>query len=126
MENKKTMEIQDIADILTIIPKSVMDLLLRQGKNSGKLIALYNFYYYTAKWQKTNQARATDNYCEKGLGFSNRTVAKLKKILISLGLIEQIVQKDPITGRIVGWYVKVKFIWKKDTTLKWLDLLTNS
>ena len=48
------------------IHKNLMSLLLSQRKEKGQhpcdLIALYMFYYYTAKWQRTNQPKAVDKY----------------------------------------------------------------
>ena len=51
----------DIQDEPIVIHKSIIDKFLKKDK-PGDLIALYLFYYYTAKWQKTNQPKATTGY----------------------------------------------------------------
>ena len=43
-----------IENQLVILTKQTLDVFLRQ-ENAAELIALYTFYYYTAKWQQTNQ-----------------------------------------------------------------------
>ena len=48
------------------LPKSLMDDFLK-SKDYGDLLALYTFYYYTAKWQHTHQPRATTAYTAKGI-----------------------------------------------------------
>ena len=98
-------KVEDIADTLIIIPKAVFDILLKEN-NSGDLIALYSFYYYTAKWQKTNQIKATNSYCQKGLNIGETRLLKAKTILINLGLIKNIkIYKG-------GWYIKIMYIIK--------------
>jgi hypothetical protein len=75
------------------------------------LIGLYLFYYYTAKWQNTDSARATNNFVAKGLAWSIPRVIKNKQILERLGLIKDIVRRNEKTGLITGHYVKVSFYW---------------
>lgn len=93
-----------------VVSKPVMDVLLKQEKYSD-LIALYLFYYYTAKWQRTDQARATTSYTAQGMNWTEERVRKAKKVLISLGLIEDITHRDETTKVILGHYVKVYFKW---------------
>ena len=93
-----------------VTSKATFDILLKQDQPSD-LIALYHFYYYTAKWQQTNHAKATTPYVANGLKWSEPRVRKNKKVLIALGLIEDITKKDPITKSITGHYIKVNFIW---------------
>ena len=50
-------KLNDIADGLLILNKITIDKLF-QLENSADCIALYVFYYKTAKWQKTNQPKA--------------------------------------------------------------------
>ena len=49
-----------------VISKATSDIFLKE-KNPSELMALYWFYYYTAKWQGTNNAKATTFYAAKGL-----------------------------------------------------------
>jgi len=105
------MEDQDfIESRLLIITKRTFDVLSKYD-NAIDLIALYLFYYYTAKWQGTSQIKATTGYAMKGLNITERRIQAAKKVLIDLKLIEDIKRKDVITGLVVGWYIKVKYLW---------------
>ena len=95
-----------------VISKPLMDILLTE-KNPSCLIALYCFYYYTAKWQKTNRPKATDKYCMSGLTIGYDKFHAAQKKLISLGLIEKVHERDK-SGKYIGWYMKVNFIWGKE------------
>jgi len=97
-----------------ILSKPLLDTFLSKS-NPADLIALYCFYYYTAKWQKTNQPKATNNYCMEGLGWGYQKLYRTQQQLIELKLIEKLNTRDTL-GKISGWYIKVNFIWKKDTT----------
>jgi len=101
----------DIDNEPIVISKSISDLFLKQ-KNPGNCMALYWFYYQTAKWQKTNQPKATTLYVANGLGWSVDKVRKTKNILRELGLIEDVYGKGD-GGQFAGMYVLVKFIWGK-------------
>jgi len=92
-----------------ILSKALVDILLKQDRPC-ELIALYTFYYYTAKWQKTNQPKVTVDYISRGLGWSIERVRKYRKQLINLNLIEDIIQKSS-SGLISGHFVKVNFVW---------------
>ncbi|MHA1395984.1 MAG: hypothetical protein ACTSRZ_20975 [Promethearchaeota archaeon] len=94
-----------------VISKATLDILLKQ-ENPGDLIALYTFYYYTAKWQKTNRPKSTTYYTAKGLNWSEDRVRKRKNILKQLKLIEDIETRGE-GNRITGHYIHVKFIWDK-------------
>jgi hypothetical protein len=108
------MEQNFIENELVILTKATLDHFLHE-KNPADLIALYTFYYYTAKWQKTNQPKATTNYAMKGLHWGEKRLMKVKKQLINFGLIEDIKTRDIKTGEITGWYIKVNYIFKKST-----------
>lgn len=97
-----------------VLSKPLLDLLLTQPRYA-ELVALYTFYYYTAKWQKTNRVHATTSYTAKGVGWGTDKVKGIKSKLIELGLIEDVVAKDKDTGKITGYYISVKFIWSPDT-----------
>lgn len=93
-----------------ILSKALLDTLLKQ-EYASDLIALYSFYYYTAKWQKTNQPRATTEYTASGLKWTTKKVRKLKGLLSDLHLIEDIISRD--NGKLTGHYIKVNFIWSQ-------------
>lgn len=99
-----------------VINKSTYDTLLKT-EHPADALALYNFYYYTAIWQETNQARATDSYCMKGLKMGWRKFRRAKKELLKAGLIQAIkyVNKE---RQFQGHYIKVNYYAKKDTVTK--------
>ncbi len=96
-----------------VISKPLIDLLLKQEKASD-LIALYTFYYYTGKWQKTNRTKATSSYVQKGLNWSSPRFSYAKRKLKELGLIEDYQSRDKDTKFITGHYIKVNFMWRKE------------
>jgi hypothetical protein len=108
--NKITYTVEDEPIVLS---KYLMDTLLGQP-NSGNLIALYCFYYYTAKWQKTNTPKATIEYVANGLGIGVHSVHKYKNQLMELNLIENISTKNE-KGAITGHFIKVNFLWNRET-----------
>ena len=99
-----------------VLSKHLLDTLLEE-KNPAELIALYCFYYYTAKWQKTNQPKATTEYTSKGLSWSMEKVRKIKHKLVQLKLIEDKIYKNKNTGKVQGHYIKVYFICSKNHTM---------
>jgi hypothetical protein len=66
---------------IIILSKQTLDLFLKQD-DPADLIALYCFYYYTAKWQATNQPKATISYVAKGLKWGEAKVRNQKRKLI--------------------------------------------
>ena len=103
-----------IENNLIILTKYTIDRFLKE-KNPGDLIALYSFYYYTAKWQKTNKPYCTTIYTNKGLQWSKAKVRKIKKQLIDLGLIENFIRKNKKTNKIEGHYIKMNYVFKQKT-----------
>ncbi|MCK9429599.1 MAG: hypothetical protein M0R17_06305 [Candidatus Omnitrophica bacterium] len=99
-----------------VLSKPLSDLILKQD-HPAELLSLYWFYYYTAKWQRTNIPRATNDYVADALKWGSDKVKKYRKILIQLGLIETIQRKNENNNQITGYYTKVKFIWSKDHPL---------
>lgn len=97
-----------IEDSLAIMTKSTMDAFLATDCFS-ELIGLYSFYYYTAKWQKTNQPKCTTDHVAKGIGWNIAKVRKYKQKLMDLGLIEDVVAKDD-KGKVTGHYIKLKYV----------------
>lgn len=95
-----------------ILSKPLLDICLQQ-KNPSDVIALYTFYYYTAKWQETNQPKVTTLYAAKGLKWGHNRIRKIKKILIELGLIGDVQIRDQKNNKIIGHFIKVYFIWNQ-------------
>lgn len=106
---------------LIILTKQTLFSIFKQ-KNCSNLLALYCFYYYTAKIQKTNQPRVSISFVANALKWDTKTVQKYKSELIKLGLISNVIKRNPETNEITGWYVKINFIWKKETISKRLRL----
>lgn len=104
----------DINEEPVVISKATIDLLLQQEKYASDAIALYVFYYYTAKWQRTNCPRCTAGYVGKALSWGMDKIQRTKKILLEAGLIEDITSRND-SNKIIGHYIKVNFIWKKGT-----------
>lgn len=107
------MEQNFIENELIIFTKQTYDAFLK-SENPSELIALYSFYYYTAKWQKTNQPKCTTGYAANGLKWSESKIRKFKKELIDLGLIEDIALRDE-HNKIAGHYIKLNYILKQST-----------
>lgn len=103
-------------DDAVVISCQLIDRLIRdEGKDWSYLIALYIFYYNTARRQKTNCPWAVNKFVAQGLHWGERQVKERKARLISLGLIENVrrVGKD---GKVAKWYVRVNFIWNQSTS----------
>lgn len=95
-----------------VLSKALLDILFKE-KNGSDAIALYCFYYATAKWQRTNQPKATTEYTAEGLNWSLNKVRKVKDTLRNLHLIEDIRTCDD--EKVMGYFIKVNFIWKQET-----------
>lgn len=107
-------QIDFIENQLVILSKQTLDKFL-EYENVSDLISLYVFYYYTAKWQKTNQPKCTINYICKGLKWGKDKVIKTRKCLEDIGLIQQIKRINK-KGQIIGWYIKINYVWSKEKT----------
>lgn len=101
------LKLKDLADDLLILNKITVDRLF-QLDNSADCIALYVFYYKTAKWQKTKVVKANDLYVKKSLKWGIDKIRRTKAILKEHGLID-IVQKRK-DGKIDGWYIEISYL----------------
>ena len=106
-KNMNDIELNDIADDMLILNKITVDRLF-QLENCADCIALYVFYYKTAKWQKTNTVKANDQYVKKSLKWGISKIKKTKQTLKEHGLID-IVQRRK-DGKIEGWFIKVSYL----------------
>lgn len=100
-------ELNDIADELLILNKFTIETLFSLD-NCADCIALYVFYYKTAKWQKTDTIKASDTYVKKSLKWGNSKIQKTKQTLKENGLID-IVQRRK-DGKICGWYIRISYL----------------
>jgi len=96
---------QPLEDLIVIHPH-LLQKFMRQGKNFANLLALYTFYTYQAKLQKTNQPLATDEFTRKGMNWAIDRVKKTKKLLKEMNLIA-VVQKGYYS------YIQLPFIYTK-------------
>ena len=126
---KNEIKLNDIADDLLILNKATIDTLFDLD-NCSDCIALYVFYYKTAKWQKTNIIKANDEYIKKSLKWGAKKILTTKQALKESGLID-IVQRRK-DGKIEGWYIKISYIVKQKKiedikiTVEDIDLSNNS
>jgi len=98
-----------------VVSKITFDILLQEEKPAD-LIALYHFYYYTAKWQNSNNVKATTTYTARGLKWSTDRVRKNKKRLIELGFLKDVQKRDE-QNKITGHFIQVNLIWESKATL---------
>ena len=100
------MEHEEPLEDLIIINPHLLQKFMRQGKDFANLLALYTFYTYQAKVQKTNQPLATDEFTRKGMNWAIDRVKKTKKILKEMKLIEVVQHRK-------YYYVHLFFIYTK-------------
>jgi len=81
------MEQEPIENLIVIHP-NILRKFMKHGKDFANLIALYSFYLYHAKQQKTNKPLATDEFTRKGMNWAIDRVKRIKKILKEMKLIE--------------------------------------
>ncbi len=99
---------RDQVPMEAIIIPTITAQKLFQIKGGPDALLLYTFYYYTAKWQKTNQPFATNSYCMKGLVWGKERFRRSKRILELMGLIQGVRRRDS-KGLITGCYVRLSF-----------------
>jgi hypothetical protein len=100
------MEEQEPLEDLIVIHPHLLQKFMRQGKDFANLLALYTFYTYQAKLQKTNQPLATDEFTRKGMNWAMDRVKKTKKLLKKMNLIA-VIQKGYYS------YIQLPFIYTK-------------
>lgn len=120
-------KLNDISNDLLIINKHTIDTLFHL-ENAADCVALYVFYYKTAKWQKTNTIKANDAYVKKSLNWGADRIKRTKQTLKEHGLID-IVQRRK-DGKIAGWYVEVSYLvaqrTAEDISIKVVDDSNNT
>ena len=79
-------------------------------KNWDEAFSLYIRYIKQARMQKTDKTRSLDSFMTEAMWWSEKKFKKVKKILVDLGLIEQ------IRGKWWDASIKVNYIiWKEKT-----------
>lgn len=106
----------DPSQWMVAITRVTMERILKCGYDTpGDMIALWMFYAYTCRWQKTNRVRATVSYVSKGLGWGEVKTRRVKQALRDLGLISDVRVVE--NGKVDAWYVQVFFLAKASTPL---------
>lgn len=114
-------DLNDIADELLIVDKRTIEHLF-ELENCADCVALYMFFYKTAKWQGTRSIKANDTYIRKCLGWGARKVTATKKILESAGLIKKVSRRKD--GKIVGHFIEVAYLLNQNTRNPLVDETT--
>jgi hypothetical protein len=73
-------------------------------------LALYMAYTAVSHWQKTYKPKASDSFMQKRVGWGEEKFTKAKRILLGLGLIENVKVIDPISRKIKDWYIKINHL----------------
>lgn len=107
---------------LSIITQKVSDALLKQERPEEP-IALYILYYNTANWQNTNQPKCTTHFAAKKLHWGIRKVRRAKKVLVNLGLVEDVRAVHPKTKKVTGYYIKMNYKFKAKSESKVNELM---
>lgn len=107
---------------LSIITQKVSDALLKQERPEEP-ITLYILYYNTANWQNTNQPKCTTHFAAKKLHWGIRKVRRAKKVLVNLGLVEDVRAVHPKTKKVTGYYIKMNYKFKAKSESKVNELM---
>ena len=121
MQSTDDINLNDIADELLIVDKRTIEHLF-ELENCADCVALYMFFYKTAKWQGTRSIKANDTYIRKCLGWGARKVTATKKILESAGLIKKVARRKD--GKIVGHFIEVAYLLNQNTRNPLVDETT--
>lgn len=121
MQSTDDINLNDIADELLIVDKRTIEHLF-ELENCADCVALYMFFYKTAKWQGTRSIKANDTYIRKCLGWGARKVTSTKKILESAGLIKKVARRKD--GKIVGHFIEVAYLLNQNTQNPLVDETT--
>ena len=97
------------------ISRVTFDRIMENKKDGASMLALYNFYCYTARWQNSNPVKSTTSYTAQGLGWGTNKVIRIKKLLEALGLVRD--HKTTEGGKVTGWFVKVNYLIKTTLTV---------
>lgn len=104
---QENIRLNDIADNLLVMNRMTIDTLFKL-ENCADCIALYVFYYKTAKWQKTNMIWCTDEYVKKALKWGIDKIRRTKQTLKESGLINIVQRRE--NGKISGWFIEVCYL----------------
>lgn len=88
--------------------------LLAKQKEYGNLLALYIMYVEITTWQSNNSVKATTEFMAKRLKWDRHKIIRLKKVLVKLDLIRDVVKKDD-KGKVLGHYILVRHVYNDES-----------
>lgn len=103
----------DIANELFVMNNITVEKLFELGADA---FTLYAFYYKTAKWQKTMEPWANNEYVMKNLGWGRPRLLKTKAQLEKAQMIEQVRVVDEKTNQVQKWAIKLKYLQTVSTS----------
>ena len=118
---QQEINLNDIADELLIVDKRTIEHLFELD-NPADCVALYMFFYKTAKWQGTKSIKANDTYIRKSLGWGAKRVTDTKSALESAGLIRKVARRS--NGKITGHFIEVNYLLHQNTRKPLVDETT--
>lgn len=103
------------------MPVETLTQLFSQ-ENGSDAVALYFFYYKTAKRQQTNQIWATQKFCQTALRWGDRRYLAAKRILEQFGMIE-VIKGKKINDK---WYLRISYYKSKSRQNEEVQAQSNS
>ena len=114
-------DLNDIADELLIVDKRTIDHLFSLD-DPADCVALYMFFYKTAKWQGNRSIKANDVYIRKCLGWGAKRVTNAKQRLEDAGMIKKVARRK--NGKIIGHFIEVAYLLRHNTRKPLVDETT--
>lgn len=114
-------DLNDIADELLIVDKRTIEHLFSLD-DPADCVALYLFFYKTAKWQCNRSIKANDVYIRKCLGWGAKRVTTTKQQLEDAGMIKKVARRK--NGKIVGHFIEVAYLLHQNTRKPLVDEAT--
>lgn len=113
--------LNDIADELLIVDKRTIEHLFSLNEPAD-CVALYMFFYKTAKWQGNRSIKANDVYIRKCLGWGAKRVTNAKQRLEDAGMIKKVARRK--NGKIAGHFIEVAYLLHHNTRKPLVDETT--
>lgn len=118
---QQEINLNDISDELLIVDKRTIEHLFSLD-DPADCVALYMFFYKTAKWQGNRSIKANDVYIRKCLGWGAKRVTNAKQRLEDAGMIKKVARRK--NGKIVGHFIEVAYLLHQNTRKPLVDETT--
>lgn len=118
---QQEINLNDISDELLIVDKRTIDHLFSLDEPAD-CVALYMFFYKTAKWQGNRSIKANDVYIRKCLGWGAKRVTNAKQKLEDAGMIKKVARRK--NGKIIGHFIEVAYLLHQNTRKPLVDETT--